>query len=444
MEILNRYYTINRGPHSVEDNINLKKENLFRHFDAEYQLLSDSLGDEESYSAHHLIADNYSGSSAIAENSSDAAKPGDIPPFLKRSVYAPEEIFIEFANIDLSINSLLKFADKYGLLVLGRELEIEYNKLYEPLQFWYENICSIKSLLNITKLYQQKNISSLKNYFESIRGQWYYIDKSFDKFLKEPIKIHISSQLRESFEDNYESLFLAVVEMTINPNLERTTSIEVSINDENKIKKMTRYRNLISYIYATVLNFYNNDKEISNCLKCGNFFTKSKKIIKGELSESKKIYCSDYCRTSRNKEAEIEVRIKKQFEKKGYQFALNNRSHFKFEEKIMFPDIWLYDKNNLSLLAILELSASEIRPQSKKWKFKCNQIVEALKLINSWSGCNYAYLANSLGEIYYWDLKKIDKINGKFIGSPIESKNLTKSKNVKFTNDGRMIADFKK
>ena len=164
MEILNRYYTINRVPHSVEDNINLKKENLFRPFEAEYQLLDDSWGDEESYSTHHLIADNYSGSSAITENSSDAAKPGDIPPFLKRSVYAPEEIFIEFANIDLSINSLLKFADKYGLLVLGRELEIEYNKLYEPLQFWYENICSIKSLLNITKLYQQKNISSLKNF----------------------------------------------------------------------------------------------------------------------------------------------------------------------------------------------------------------------------------------------------------------------------------------
>ena len=105
MEILNRYYTINRGPHSVEDNINLKKENLFGAFEAEIEFFDSSLADQES-SIEHYFRKTYHAGSAIAENRSDAAKPGDIPPFLKRSVYAPEEIFIEFANIDLSINSL--------------------------------------------------------------------------------------------------------------------------------------------------------------------------------------------------------------------------------------------------------------------------------------------------------------------------------------------------
>ncbi len=103
METIDKYYTINRGPHFVEDNINFKKNNIFSEFEAELEFLDNSLADIESPLANFFEKSQFSGSSAIIENASEALEPKDLPPYLKRSVYAPKDIFVEFANIDLSV-----------------------------------------------------------------------------------------------------------------------------------------------------------------------------------------------------------------------------------------------------------------------------------------------------------------------------------------------------
>ena len=356
-----------------------------------------------------------------------------------------DTIFIDFINLvkdgDINNEDILEFSKNYGLLISRPQVNSSYGALlhFEPIDFWKNEIALMYSLARTYYFYESLQLDKFNQLFQKRMKiiardavnkkptdkmpEWFYEHDTKISSVKK-IKFKIDTFTLEGNYNNIEAiniqLLTQVLVEAIKPRLNYSQDIGWKLYPEARswIFLGFDYNNLLSYIWSEFAKSLEKKINLKICdnSKCKKFFI-TKMVGMGR-------YCSDKCRSKSGKEIQVWNSVKGKFLSKGYigQYEINLGEKRATNQKF---DAGLYNFHNKKLVALLEFSHSEITNKSPRFKFKSNQLMEGLRVMNKYFNLNSAFLVNKNGQIFYWDYKK--NILGKEIDEIPHAKDLQQS-----------------
>ena len=366
---------------------------------------------------------------------------------LSKTEYNPldskhKNLFFEFANLELNDETILKFAEKYGLLGsaivqnnplsvfedlkhtivhgLANSLEIDKSQnIVELINCWYWEIINMKSLINNLILYQEKKydlllkkfklyeVNEIKTWefkdddasfkndcgnfivgFHSNGHSLFFSDKTEIKIKETDVHLYFQQYLLKVLEVFYRNRIRAFIDST----------------NDKWVSTEVQPIGLIGALWHQVAKHIENKEVIKKCSYCHRPFV----IRPGESRLSKK-YCNTIHAAQYHRDKSFHKRIVAFFKKKQ-QVVEDGLKNFKYIIK---------DPLSNNILAGIDVSYSpSFSPKSKRWNFMTRQLTDKMKH----ASFNNAYLMNANLEIYFWDLER--GIEGKRVKTPVDAVHL--------------------
>ena len=224
-------------------------------------------------------------------------------------------LYMKFTKLDLTEESIIDFADKYGFLDSPQEISApfqwpRFNPRGERLQFWEKEILEMKNAVNIWQASGEKNydldylkkcISFEKKDFSMRYYTWCIPDEEI------PNREGYARNRAVSFpipqwcnDDDFMIIALCLLDNLINTKLENNKLAPRLKFSENPVKKNPnrleicfQSTNLIGALWLQLARAIDASQELRRCIMCPNWFEIGS--LQG-TSRRDKLFCSDRCR----------------------------------------------------------------------------------------------------------------------------------------------------
>jgi len=339
-----------------------------------------------------------------------------------RDYYCPLKkyptLFKEFSDLELNKDSILNFANKYGMLGGDIVVKLHGQDYYESIFAWFWEIYHMNLCMKLFQYSEDEAIifsevfsnEILRNYF-SIDGDEIHLDIKKDyqnpfvpaQYFIENFHILDSAEKDMPLTRILPSLAGRYIQKTIEDHLDHRLKIHYNKELRNTPHSLISIK-VEGLIGALWLQFYQYAAGLTKfgfCQTCGNWFLQSDQRV-----VTRKKFCSNKCKISHSRGSENENKVLEKL-KKNELIKFQKHEVIQLQQGKNFrADLVFYNNKKKDLINIIELKTRKKRAKEDSF----SQLDEAFNLNNK---INTAFVVFQDG---IWGRTKNNK-NWKLLGS---------------------------